>query len=156
MHVSGEHEERGIEATLERCLQELSRVERYPEWYPGVQHVDVRSRDAQQRPLDVSLMVYTGMSRFGEIPLELQYEWRQGDPPRLAWRRIGGAPTRLEALWTFSADERGTRVGLRFDLEIHTNLPGFVERQLGLQEKIVELMIHRPPERLAARAQEGS
>jgi ribosome-associated toxin RatA of RatAB toxin-antitoxin module len=155
MQVTGEHEERVIGARPERCLTELSRVEDYPEWYPGVRHVDVRSRDGEQRPLVVSLVIYTGMSRFGEIPLELQYEWRS-DPPALAWRRIGGAPTRLDALWRLTADEGGTRVGLTFDLEIHTKMPGFVERQLGLHDKIVELMIRQPPERLAARAQERS
>jgi ribosome-associated toxin RatA of RatAB toxin-antitoxin module len=151
MHVSGEYEA-STAASIDRCLEVLADVEEYPAWYTGVKTAEVQARDEEHRPTMIALVLDTGVPAYGEIPVELGYDW-QSDPAGVALHGIAGTPSRLEGGWVFTSGGGETKIAFALDLDISTPLPSIMERRLGLADKVVDLMIKRPVEGLVMRVQ---
>jgi hypothetical protein len=151
MHVSGKHEA-STPVSVERCLRALAAADEYPDWYTGVKAIEVKGRDGRDRPTLIALVIDTGVPKYGEIPVELGYEWRS-EPAGVALRRIAGKPSRVDGHWMLTSEGGRTKVALALELDIETGMPGLVERRLGLAAKIGDLMIRDPVQGLVERVE---
>ena len=116
-----------IDAPPERVWDVAADVEHYPDWAKDIKDVVVRSRDDQQRPLEVEFRA-SALGRSTHYTLAYDY----ADAPNvLSWRMVKGDIQRtIEGAYHFGADGKGGTV-VKYDLviELASPLPGFVKRR---------------------------
>lgn len=116
-----------IDAPPERVWDVAADVEHYPDWAKDIKDVVVRSRDDQQRPLEVEFRA-SALGRSTHYTLAYDYD----DAPNvLSWRMVKGDIQRtIEGAYHFGADGKGGTV-VKYDLviELASPLPGFVKRR---------------------------
>jgi uncharacterized membrane protein len=116
-----------IDAPPARVWEIAADFERYPEWVRDVKDVVVRSRDEQDRPVEVEFRA-SALGR--STHYTLLYDYTQA-PEVLAWKMVKGDIQRaMEGAYHL----RGTADGgteVRYDLvvELASPLPGFVKRR---------------------------
>lgn len=116
-----------IDAPPERVWRIAVDVERYPEWARDVKDVVVRSRDEEQRPLEVE---FRSSALGRSTHYTLAYDYSQA-PAVLAWKMLKGDIQRsIEGAYVFTpTDEGGTQVRYDLAIELAAPLPGFVKRR---------------------------
>jgi uncharacterized membrane protein len=116
-----------IDAPPERVWDVAADVEHYPDWAKDIKDVVVRSRDDQQRPLEVEFRA-SALGR--STHYTLAYDYAEA-PNVLSWRMVKGDIQRtIEGAYHFGADGKGGTV-VKYDLviELASPLPGFVKRR---------------------------
>jgi uncharacterized membrane protein len=116
-----------IDAPPERVWDVAADVEHYPDWAKDIKDVVVRSRDDQQRPLEVEFRA-SALGRSTHYTLAYDYDEA---PNVLSWRMVKGDIQRtIEGAYHFGADGKGGTV-VKYDLviELASPLPGFVKRR---------------------------
>jgi uncharacterized membrane protein len=116
-----------IDAPPERVWDVAADVEHYPDWAKDIKDVVVRSRDDQQRPLEVEFRA-SALGR--STHYTLAYDYAEA-PNVLSWRMLKGDIQRtIEGAYHFGADGKGGTV-VKYDLviELASPLPGFVKRR---------------------------
>ena len=116
-----------IDAPPERVWDVAADVEHYPDWAKDIKDVVVRSRDDQQRPLEVEFRA-SALGRSTHYTLAYDYDEA---PNVLSWRMVKGDIQRtIEGAYHFGADGKGGTV-VTYDLviELASPLPGFVKRR---------------------------
>ncbi len=116
-----------IDAPPERVWEIAVDVERYPEWARDVKDVVVRSRDEQQRPLEVE---FRSSALGRSTHYTLAYDYSQA-PAVLSWTMLKGDIQRsIEGAYVFTPTaEGGTEVRYDLAIELAAPLPGFVKRR---------------------------
>ncbi len=116
-----------IDAPPERVWEIAVDVERYPEWARDVKDVVVRSRDEQQRPLEVE---FRSSALGRSTHYTLAYDYSQA-PAVLSWKMLKGDIQRsIEGAYVFTpTTEGGTEVRYDLAIELAAPLPGFVKRR---------------------------
>lgn len=116
-----------IDAPPERVWEIAVDVERYPEWARDVKDVVVRSRDEQQRPLEVE---FRSSALGRSTHYTLAYDYSQA-PAVLSWKMLKGDIQRsIEGAYVFTPTaEGGTEVRYDLAIELAAPLPGFVKRR---------------------------
>ena len=118
-----------IDAPPERVWDVAADVEHYPDWAKDIKDVVVRSRDDQQRPLEVEFRA-SALGRSTHYTLHYDYS---DAPDRLAWKLVKGDIMRAcDGSYTFSpaaADRSVTEVVYALSIELVVPLPGFVKRR---------------------------
>ncbi len=116
-----------IDAPPERVWDVAADVEHYPDWAKDIKDVVVRSRDDQQRPLEVEFRA-SALGR--STHYTLAYDYAEA-PTVLSWRMVKGDIQRtIEGAYHFGSDGKGGTV-VKYDLviELASPLPGFVKRR---------------------------
>jgi uncharacterized membrane protein len=116
-----------IDAPPERVWDVAADVEHYPDWAKDIKDVVVRSRDDQQRPLEVEFRA-SALGRSTHYTLAYDYA---DAPTVLSWRMVKGDIQRtIEGAYHFGSDGQGGTV-VKYDLviELASPLPGFVKRR---------------------------
>jgi uncharacterized membrane protein len=116
-----------IDAPPERVWDVAADVEHYPDWAKDIKDVVVRSRDDQQRPVEVEFRA-SALGR--STHYTLAYDYAEA-PNVLSWRMVKGDIQRtIEGAYHFGADGKGGTV-VKYDLviELASPLPGFVKRR---------------------------
>lgn len=116
-----------VDATPETCYAIVADIERYPQWASEIDEADVRSRDEQGRPLDVSFVA----SAWGRLTrYTLRYDHSEA-PAKLSWKLVeGDIMTCLDGWYRFSAvADDATEVEYSLAAELQVPLPGFVKRR---------------------------
>ena len=116
-----------IDAPPERVWDVAADVEHYPDWAKDIKDVVVRSRDDQERPLEVEFRA-SALGRSTHYTLAYDYDEA---PNVLSWRMVKGDIQRtIEGAYHFGADGKGGTV-VKYDLviELASPLPGFVKRR---------------------------
>lgn len=116
-----------IDAPPERVWEIAVDVERYPEWARDVKDVVVRSRDEQQRPLEVE---FRSSALGRSTHYTLAYDYSQA-PAVLSWKMLKGDIQRsIEGAYVFTpTPDGGTEVRYDLAIELAAPLPGFVKRR---------------------------
>lgn len=116
-----------IDAPPARVWRIAVDVERYPEWARDVKDVVVRSRDEEQRPLEVE---FRSSALGRSTHYTLAYDYSQA-PAVLAWKMLKGDIQRsIEGAYVFTpTPEGGTQVRYDLAIELAAPLPGFVKRR---------------------------
>ncbi len=116
-----------IDAPPERVWEIAVDVERYPEWARDVKDVVVRSRDEEQRPLEVE---FRSSALGRSTHYTLTYDYSQA-PAVLSWKMLKGDIQRsIEGAYVFTpTTEGGTEVRYDLAIELAAPLPGFVKRR---------------------------
>ena len=116
-----------IDAPPERVWDVAADVEHYPDWAKDIKDVVVRSRDDQQRPLEVEFRA-SALGR--STHYTLQYDYSHA-PAVLAWTMVKGDIQRsIEGAYRFEATiDGGTVVQYDLAIELVVPLPGFVKRR---------------------------
>lgn len=116
-----------IDAPPGRVWEIAADVERYPDWARDVKDVVVRSRDEEQRPLEVEFRA-SALGR--STHYTLVYDYTQA-PEVLAWKMVKGDIQRsIEGAYVFTATpDGGTEVRYDLAIELAAPLPGFVKRR---------------------------
>ncbi|MHB8680909.1 MAG: SRPBCC family protein [Acidimicrobiales bacterium] len=126
-----------VAAPPELCFAVVSDVERYPEWAADIKQVTVTTRDAEERPVEVSWRV----GAFGRsTSYTLVYDY--SDAPRtLAWKQTAGDLTsKLDGSYTFEpTGDGGTAVTYLLEVELRVPLPGFIKRRA--QSRIMHIAL---------------
>lgn len=115
-----------IRAPVERCAEIVSDVERYPEWVPDVEEVDVLERDERGRPTRVAFKA----GAFGRsTSYTLVYD-HSAAPGRISWHQVQGDVTRqLDGTYHFDPVEEGTQVTYHLLVDLQVPVPGFLKRR---------------------------
>ncbi len=114
-----------VSAPPERCYAVVTDIERYPEWAADIKHVEVRSRDAQGRPVECAFRA----AAFGRsTSYTLRYDYSDA-PHALAWRLTeGDITTKLDGRYVFDAAHGGgTDVTYHLEVELRVPIPGFIK-----------------------------
>jgi uncharacterized protein YndB with AHSA1/START domain len=134
-----------IGASPARVYETLVDFEAYPTWARDLKGVNVDSRDAEGRGVEVTFRA-AAMGRSTGYTLRYEYE---SDPTRIAWTLArGDIMRRLDGsylLESVDGDPDRTRVTYHLAVDLVVPLPGFVKRRA--EAKIIhtalrELRVH--------------
>ncbi len=116
-----------IAAPPQRVWEVAADVEHYPDWAKDIKDVVVRSRDEQQRPLEVEFRA-SALGRSTHYTLAYDYA---DAPNALSWKMVKGDIQRaIEGAYHFGSDGHGgTTVKYVLVVELASPLPGFVKRR---------------------------
>jgi ribosome-associated toxin RatA of RatAB toxin-antitoxin module len=139
-----------ISAPVQVCFDIAADVERAPEWQGAMKSAKALEYDDEGRPTLVDTQIDSGVTR-NRLLLRFAYD----EPHGMTWTRESGDLKSLEGSWRFE-DLGDGRTRATYSLEI--GLP----RALALlrkgikgpaEQKVRELLAHRPVEGLKARAE---
>jgi uncharacterized membrane protein len=139
-----------IDAPVEVCFDIAADVENAPEWQGAMKSAKALEHDGEGRPTLVDMEIDSGVTK-NRLLLRFSYD----EPNGMTWTRESGDLKSLEGRWEFE-DLGDGRTRATYSLEI--GLP----RALALlrkgikgpaEQKVRELLAHRPVEGLKARAE---
>ena len=147
--ISGSHTLE-IDAPIQVCFDIAADVENAPEWQGAMKSAEALEHDEEGRPALVDTQIDSGVTK-NRLLLRFAYD----EPHGMTWTRESGDLKSLEGRWEFE-DLGDDRTRATYSLEI--GLP----RALALlrkgikgpaEQKVRELLAHRPVEGLKARAE---
>jgi hypothetical protein len=125
-----------IDAPPDACWAAAIDYPAYADWAHDLKQVEVQTRDAEGRGLEV-LFRAAGMGR--SVGYTLRYDYSDA-PHRLAWVLVkGDLVSKLDGYYEFEpveGDPDRTKVDYRLEVELILPLPGFVKRRT--QVKIMD------------------
>ena len=139
-----------IDAPIQVVFDIAADVESAPEWQGAMRSASASEHDDEGRPTLVDVQIDSGVSK-EKMVLRFRYD----EPTGITWSRESGDLKSLEGRWDFE-DLGDDRTRATYSLEI--GLP----RALALlrktikgpaEQKVRELLAHRPVEGLKARAE---
>ncbi len=139
-----------IDAPIEVCFDIAADVERAPEWQGAMKSAVAKEHDDQGRPTLVDTQIDSGVTK-NRLLLRFRYD----EPNGMTWTRESGDLKSLEGRWEFE-DLGDGRTRATYSLEI--GLPrALAMLRKGIkgpaEQKVRELLAHRPVEGLKARAE---
>jgi uncharacterized membrane protein len=114
-------------APMARVWEIATDFERYPEWAKDVKEATIRTRDADNRAVEVEFRT-SALGRSTHYTLGYDYS---GAPAVLGWRLLRGDIMRsIDGAYHFSVtDDGGTEIRYDLAIELVVPLPGFVKRR---------------------------
>jgi ribosome-associated toxin RatA of RatAB toxin-antitoxin module len=118
-------EHMSVAAPPERCFEVVADLERYPEWAADIKEVEVKERDEQGRPQQVTLRA----AAFGRsTSMTLSYDYSEA-PHVLSWKLTqGDITTKWDGSYVFEPNgDGGTDVTYHIEAELRVPIPGFIK-----------------------------
>jgi ribosome-associated toxin RatA of RatAB toxin-antitoxin module len=143
--MAGEMAERSavVRATPQACFDAITDYESFPDWQTAVRSVEVRSRDALGRGVDVEFVIDVRVRRVRYV-LRYAYE----EPARISWEYVEGDLRSIAGDYRFEDLGDGTtRATYRVELDPGRFVPGPVKKLL------VDLAMQRSVDELKQRAE---
>ena len=139
-----------IDAPIEVCFDIAADVERAPEWQGAMKSAKALESDDEGRPTLVDTQIDSGVTK-NKLLLRFAYD----EPNGMTWTRESGDLKSLDGRWVFE-DLGDGRTRATYSLEI--GLPrALAMLRKGIkgpaEQKVRELLAHRPVEGLKARAE---
>jgi ribosome-associated toxin RatA of RatAB toxin-antitoxin module len=118
-----------IEAEPALCFDEITDYETFPEWQAAVKEVEVLSRDASGRGLDVRFVID---AKVRVVSYTLRYSYEQ--PHLVTWEYVDGDVKSVDGEFVFEEQGDGkTLATYSLDIEPGVWLPGPVKKMLTEQ-----------------------
>jgi ribosome-associated toxin RatA of RatAB toxin-antitoxin module len=118
-----------IEAEPALCFDEITDYETFPEWQAAVKEVEVLSRDASGRGLDVRFVID---AKVRVVSYTLRYSYEQ--PHLVTWEYLDGDVKSVDGEFVFEDQGDGkTLATYSLDIEPGVWLPGPVKKMLTEQ-----------------------
>jgi len=118
-------EHMSVAAPPERCFAVVADLERYPEWAADIKEVEVKERDDQGRPQQVTMRA----AAFGRsTSMTLAYDYSEA-PHVLAWKLTqGDITTKWDGSYVFEpSGDGGTEVTYHVEAALRVPIPGFIK-----------------------------
>jgi ribosome-associated toxin RatA of RatAB toxin-antitoxin module len=113
-----------VDASPQRVYDVVTDFEHYDAWVSDLKRIDVHSRDADGRALEVEFRA----AAFGRsTTYTLRYDYSHA-PAQLSWRQVEGDLTEtLNGRYSFEADGDATRVTYDLEVELLVPIPTFIK-----------------------------
>jgi len=149
--ISGSHS-LDIDAPIQVVFDIAADVESAPEWQGAMKSAVAHEHDDEGRPTLVETQIDSGVAKH-KMMLRFAYD----EPSGMTWTRESGDLKSLEGRWDFEdLGEDRTRATYSLDIGLPRALSMLSKTIKGpAEQKVRELLAHRPVEGLKARA-EGS
>jgi uncharacterized membrane protein len=116
-----------ITATPERCYAVASDFESYPEWASDIKSVEVKERDAQNRP---SIVTFTAEALGRSTQLTVVYDYSKA-PQELSWKLVqGDMEKQWDGRFVFTPLDDHTEVSYEITIDLTVSVPGFLKRRV--------------------------
>ncbi len=115
-----------VNASLQKCLDVVTDIQRYPEWISDIKEVRILSTDSEGRPDEVTFRA----AAFGRSTnYTLKYDYSEL-PNKLRWVQTSGDHTnKLDGSYTFDETDSTTRITYELEAELKIPIPGFIKRR---------------------------
>ncbi len=115
-----------VNASLQKCLDVVTDIQRYPEWISDIKEVRILSTDSEGRPDEVTFRA----AAFGRSTnYTLKYDYSEL-PSKLRWVQTSGDHTnKLDGSYTFDETDSTTRITYELEAELKIPIPGFIKRR---------------------------
>ncbi len=113
-----------VNATPQAVYDVVTDFEHYDIWVSDLKRIDILSRDAEQRPLEIQFRA----AAFGRSTIyTLRYDYSRA-PAQLNWRQIEGDLTEtLNGQYRFEEVEGATKVTYDLEVELLVPIPTFIK-----------------------------
>ena len=115
-----------IEASPEEVMEVVADLEKYPEWAGSIKKVEVLERDAQGRPLQVTINIDAGAMR---DTVTLNYDWSES-PKVVSWSlEEAKMLTEMDGQYTVDEHEDGCEVSYRLTVDLAMPMLSMIKRK---------------------------
>lgn len=127
-----------IDASAGTCLRVLGDVERWPEWFSRVRHVEVLERRADGTPLRVAIE-----ASVLRLHLQLAAAVTVDGASRIELERVSHEPGDEEMLrLTVTVEPRGPRALARADIEAQVEVPRLMPLPHAVADRFAAELLH--------------